>query len=129
VIPRTFSLARLLVAIALIAVICGLAVNFPALFNPFTALFLAPAAVTILVLSSFAKYGALSIFNAFIGAIFGFAAMPLAGPSPTSLCCVDAASDWALVFPALGASLLGGIFLLAEKLDARSALTNPKSQL
>jgi len=55
--PRTFSLARLLVAITLFCLFCGLAVNYPEASLPFLQLFslFIPFAIVCLTLVSFAR--------------------------------------------------------------------------
>jgi len=119
--PRTFSLARLLIAITLICLICGMGVNVPFLFDPLLVLFwwLPVAAITCL-LASFSKQRGLLIFNALVGAIFAMALMPTLGPLLK-----PAYGDWdtpdlTFTIPALGALLFGGSFVLMEIHDRKS---------
>jgi hypothetical protein len=120
--PRTFSLARLLLVITAFCILCGVAVNV--LENPFIAFIFVPTAFATLVLAGFSRHRALLIFNALVGATFGFALHPaferLVDPGPRTW----ESPDLSLISPALGALLFGGIFLLAEKLDSRTRTNN-----
>src|SRR5438094_514998 len=78
--PRTFSLARLLLGITLFCLLCGLAVNFPevaialAWATIATAAVLCPTMCITLVLVHMANHRGSLIFIAFVGAVYGIAA-------------------------------------------------------
>src|SRR5262249_29241230 len=125
--PRTFSLARLLLAITIVGFACGAFANLPEIdfWLVFFALLIPAIALTI-VLSIFSQHRCFLIFNAFVGAVFGFAVLPsFARPLGLGSCCFDSRTNLsAFISPLVGALLFGGLFLLAEKLDSRSQTKN-----
>src|SRR5882724_4739239 len=118
--PRTFSLAMLLIVITLACLLCGLAANNPDFFQPLPVLYVcAPGALVTLPLVCLSKHRGLLLFNSLVGAVFGFAVLPLIGPflepEPGSF----GQPDYAFTLPAIGALLFGSIFLLAEIYESR----------
>src|SRR5439155_26473754 len=106
---RTFSLARLLLAITLVGFACGAAANIPEIdfWMMFTAL-LVPAIALTLVLSRFSKHRGLLIFNGFVGAAFGFTVLPsFAKPLGSSFCgCFESSTNYSVfILPLVGALL------------------------
>jgi hypothetical protein len=74
--PRTFSLARLMLVITLIGLACGCAVNFPYEYLIDVFVFF-PTLVPALVLFYFSKSRTLSLCFTLLGYLYGFAAPPL----------------------------------------------------
>jgi hypothetical protein len=117
--PRTFSLAALLVAITLFCILCGLAVNFPETAF-LVALLFSPAIAVMIALSRFSKHPVLLMFNAIVGGVFGFAAYPSFGAIVTES---GLGIGGYLAFtapPTLGVLVAAGGFLLIEMCDRRS---------
>jgi hypothetical protein len=120
--PRTFSLATLLLAITLISLLCGLAVNFPQESFDFvlTASLLVPTLVVILLLGVSCQrrtVSTLALFGAILGALIG-PAVSYSGPP------MNWWQHYKLVFipatipPALGALRFGGTALIIDILQA-----------
>ena len=113
--PRTFSLATLLLAITIVCLLCGVAVNCPFLLEPFFALFFGiPVMAITCVLSCFSKQRGLLIFNALVGAIFALALLPTFGPLLRPAPLTFDSPDLSFTVPAIGAMAFGGSFLLME---------------
>jgi len=119
--PRTFSLARLLVAITLFSLFCGLAVNFPivALICGATVLFFVPTFLVWLVLASYSRHGHAMAFTSFVGAICG---LTVGGPLALLVMSPISVNDSPLMqwfkwfvlalIPALGALFLSAALLI-----------------
>jgi len=121
--PRTFTLARLMLGVSLFCILCGCAVNFPFALSPEFAVLLAPAIGITLILSFFSKHRGVLILIAFVGALYGIAAYPAIGPL---LRWFESNSGLMVQYlalaapPAIGATVAGGSFLHLEVYLLRS---------
>jgi hypothetical protein len=116
--PRTFSLAHLLLVISLIAIICGVARTYPD-YALLVSLFV-PTGIICLILVSFSHHRAVVLLASFVGAFVGFLFAPVAMSPPG-----DKTTIWphvqALFLPiacyaTLGALLFGGAALADDLL-------------
>jgi MFS family permease len=78
--PRTFSLARLLLAISLFCILCGLTVNFPqdALTCALAAVVFGPMFFAWLAMLDYSSRPIVISIAFFVGAIIGFLFLPVA---------------------------------------------------
>jgi len=117
--PRTFSLARLMLGITLFCILCGLAVNYSEMMFAYVlicASFL-PTAIVCLTLVSFSRRRKtvliLSILGAFVPVLPGPAVMHT-GPEPLTVWqAINGLWPFAIL-PPLGALLFGGAALLND---------------
>jgi hypothetical protein len=115
--PRTFSLARLLLGITMFCAVCGVAVNYPeaALACAYAGGYFGPTIIVWLLLIRFSDHPVLLSVNCLVGVFVGF----LFAPS------IMWPSSWWDMFvfeaipPALGALLLGGAALADEFVQRR----------
>ena len=121
--PRTFTLAGLMLGVTLIAILCGLAINNPG-YALVLALF-APLAIVSLTLVSFAHRRALVLTATFVGALVGFLFAPVAFMRPRG----DPTTIWPhvqrlvtpiAIYATLGALVVGLVTLaVGDLLDSR----------
>jgi len=122
--PRTFSLARLMLGITLFCILCALAVNYREASFAYALLFASfvPTAIVCLTLVSFSRRRKTVLFCSIIGALMiGMCCLPvqlLPPPGdPTRIWTHTAPMFSAMtVFPPLGALLFGGAALLVDLL-------------
>jgi hypothetical protein len=116
--PRTFSLAGLMVGVTLLCLVCGLAVNYPvgarvvALVVALIAILIAPTVIVWLGLMRLSRHRIALTFTSVVGGMLGFVLW--IGVVELSLF----GSGWAAIglftVPAIGALFLSGIMLVAD---------------
>lgn len=121
--PRTFTLASLMLGITLFCILCGLAVAFPVasiLCVLVAGVSAPPAAVVWLVLARFSKQRGSLLWNVFVGAVVGsIVGLIAGGGGPWGPWWLDYAR--AIVFSSLGALVWGSVGLLDEFFPTRKA--------
>ena len=124
--PRTFSLARLMLGITAFCLVCGLVVNYPELAIALASAIICIAAVLCptmfitLALVNKANHRGTLIFVAFVGAVYGIAARLSLFPLWWTLNHGGDAFFMSLAIPpALGAFITGTAFVLIERYRRR----------
>jgi hypothetical protein len=132
--PRTFSLAALLTTLTAIALLCGMAVNYPTESMVYGLLFaqLLPAGIVCLILFSLARRRKnLLVYSMLGGLILGTSFMPVEvftlPRDPNQIWTYVVPEIIAMtIFPSLGAFLFGGIALLYDWSSNRSTPTDDR---
>lgn len=127
--PRTFSLARLLLAITICAALCGLAVNFPeaGLFASFLVALAFPTILVWILFIRISRHRAGFAFACLFGATYGLVSVLVFFDEPIGLVLFDTNRDSALVNFLM--SMFVGLGPAAVALLASSALLTLESYL